>query len=195
MRVGDFYHKKGSLASSANRLTGMVDQYPLYSRADEALWLAGDSYGRMGPRFRPQAIDSYQKLVKDYPLSEYTDQAKQKLKSMEADIPESNASAMARMKYEKDNRTRLGVVRQATGFIRRGPDTSTSAKAGSPQMNPPRQNVPASVPVPGTTTTGFQGDVTATPVTGPSALDTQPDARSAPPAATGSKDGKAKGKK
>ena len=192
MRVGDFYHKKGSLASSANRLTGMVDQYPLYSRSDEALWLAGDSYGRMGPRFRAQTIDSYQKLVKDYPLSEYTDQAKQKLKSMEAEIPESSATAMARMKYEKENRTRMGLTRQATGFMRRGPDTTTAAKAGTPQMNPPRQTIPASVPVPGTTA-GFQGDVTATPVTGPSALDTQPDARSAPQPAN-SKDGKGKGK-
>src|SRR4029077_16554608 len=81
MRVGDFYHKKGSLASSANRLTGAVDQYPLYSRADEALWLAGDSYSRMGPRFRRDAGYSYQRLVRDYPLSDYADQAKQKLKA------------------------------------------------------------------------------------------------------------------
>ena len=52
MRAGDFYHQRGSYASAANRLSGVVDQYPLYSRADEALWMEGDSYSRLGPRFR-----------------------------------------------------------------------------------------------------------------------------------------------
>src|SRR5437879_6158371 len=37
-RVGDFYHRKGSNPAAANRLTRLVDQYPLYSKADEALW-------------------------------------------------------------------------------------------------------------------------------------------------------------
>src|SRR5271155_3042965 len=51
-RAGDFYHHKGSNAAAANRLGALVDQYPLYSHADQALWLEADSYGRMGPRFR-----------------------------------------------------------------------------------------------------------------------------------------------
>src|SRR5262249_10229944 len=86
MKVGAFYHKKGSLASAANRLTGLVDQYPLYSAADEALWLAGDSYSRMGPRFRRDAGYAYQRLVRDYPMSSYAEQAKQKLKAMEMEV-------------------------------------------------------------------------------------------------------------
>src|SRR4029077_13899212 len=55
MMVGDFYHHKGSWAAAANRLTGLSDQYPLYSRTDEALWEEGDAYGHMGARFRPKA--------------------------------------------------------------------------------------------------------------------------------------------
>jgi outer membrane protein assembly factor BamD len=187
MRVGDFYHRKGSLASAANRLTGAVDQYPLYSRADEALWLAGDSYSRMGPRFRREAAESYTRLVRDYPLSAYADQAKSKLRGMEMEIPEADPAAIARMRFEKENRTKPGMLRTATGFMRRGPETASAAKTGTPQMNPPRQNVPASVPIPGATA-GFQGDVTAAPITGASALDTQPDARANPPR----NDGKAK---
>jgi len=190
MKVGDFYHNKGSLASSANRLTGAVDQYPLYSKADEALWLAGDSYSRMGPRFRTQAGQSYQRLVRDYPLSDHADDAKKKLKAMEMEIPDANPQALARMKFEKENRTKQGMVRQATGFVRRGPSVAAAAKSGTPQMEPPRQNIPASVPVPGTTA-GFTGDVTATPVTDSTALDTKPDARSPVPQPN---NGKGKGK-
>ncbi len=39
MRTADFYFKKGSRAAAANRYTGLVNQYPLYShlQADEAL--------------------------------------------------------------------------------------------------------------------------------------------------------------
>jgi len=181
MDVGDFYHRKGSLASAANRLTGVVDQYPLYSRADEALWLAGDSFNRMGPRFRQQAGDSYARLVRDYPLSAYSSQAKSKLKTLEVDVPEADPAAVARMKYEAANRKRAGLAHKSLGFMRRGPEVNTAAKSGTPQMNNPKQNIPASVPVPGATA-GFSGDVTAAPVTDSSALDNNPDARANPPA-------------
>jgi outer membrane protein assembly factor BamD len=185
MLVGDFYHRKGSLASAANRLTGVVDQYPLYSRADEALWLSGDSYSRMGPRFRQQAGEAYTRIVKDYPLSSYAAQAKNKLKALEMEIPEADPAAMARMKYEAQNRTKPGMVHRSSGFLRRGPETSSAAKSGSPQMNNPRQNIPASVPAPGTEA-GFTGDVTVAPVTNSSALDNNPDARAQPPAGANS---------
>jgi hypothetical protein len=45
-----------------------------------------------------------------------------------------------------------------------------------------RPTVPASVPVPGATTTGVTADVSVAPVTDSTALDTQPDARQNPPA-------------
>ena len=53
-------------AASRRRPTawGVVDQYPLYSRADEALWLEGDSYGAWAPRFRQQAGDAYTRIVR-----------------------------------------------------------------------------------------------------------------------------------
>ena len=53
-RRGAFYHTKGSHPAAANRLQALADHYPLYSKADEANWLLGDSYAKMGPRFRQQ---------------------------------------------------------------------------------------------------------------------------------------------
>ncbi len=183
MRVGTFYHQKGSLASAANRLGGLVDQYPLYSRADEALWLEGDSYTRMGPRFRKQAGEAYTKLVRDYPLSAFTDEAKKRLGTLEMPIPDPDPAAVARMKYEAENHTKPSLLQRSTSFVRRAPDTYTAAKSGQPQMNPPRQNIPANVPAPASAApaAGFTGDVTVAPVNGTSALDTNPDARTAPP--------------
>jgi outer membrane protein assembly factor BamD len=179
MRVGDFYHQRGSFASAANRLGGAVDQYPLYSRADEALWLEGDSYTRLGPRFRQQAGDTYTRLVRDYPLSDRADQAKSRLKTLEMPIPAADPAAEARMRFEKENQTHPGMFHRLTGFIRQNPDTGMAAKSGAPQMNPPKQSIPVTVPVPGSQA-GFQGDVTVTPVADPSALENNPDARQQP---------------
>src|SRR6202166_2246816 len=75
MVAGDYYYNKGALAAATNRLTGLVGQYPLYSRAAEALWLEGNAYTRMGARFRPKAGDAYTRLVRDYPLSTFAELA------------------------------------------------------------------------------------------------------------------------
>ena len=69
---------KGSYPAAAHRLQAMVDQYPLYSKADEANWLLGDSYSRMGARFRPQAGAAYAKIVRDYPLSPFAEEGQRR---------------------------------------------------------------------------------------------------------------------
>src|SRR3954465_4964803 len=68
-RVGVLYQKKGSFPASANRMQGVADQFPLFSKADEALWQVADAYHRMGDRFENQQVTAYQRIVKDYPLS------------------------------------------------------------------------------------------------------------------------------
>jgi len=176
MVAGGYYHKKGSFAAASNRMHGLVVQYPLYSRADEALWDEGDSYEHMGARFKSKAVDAYTRLVHDYPLSEYADAAKKKLQAMEAPIPELDPEAVARMKFEAANHKAPGMAHKATSFIHRGPEVSSAAHSGAPTMEPPKREIPASVPLAGGAG-GFTGDVTVAPVTGSSALDTQPDAR------------------
>jgi outer membrane protein assembly factor BamD len=179
-RAGDFYHQKGSNAAAANRLGGLVDQYPLYSHADQALWLEADSYSRMGPRFRPREGEALSKLVKEYPLSPLAEQAKKRLGSLEIPVPAADPAAVARMKYEQENRTKPGLVRTATDFLRRGPEVSSAAKAGQPTMTTPKAAIPASVPATAAAQPGIT-DVTVAPVQDPTALDKLPDARLNPP--------------
>lgn len=182
MRVGDFYHQKGSWQAAANRLGGIADQYPLYSRADEALWKEADSYSHLGPRFRQRAGEAYAQIVRDYPLSDYANDAKKKLTAMEFPVPEANPAAVARMKYEQENRTSPGLLHRATGFMHSNPDTSMAAKSGQPDMNPPKRNIPVLVPIPNADgTPGFAGDVTVAPAAAGGAIDTNPDARSQTP--------------
>jgi outer membrane protein assembly factor BamD len=179
--VGNFYFKRGDNSAAANRLAHVVDQYPLYSKADLALWEEGQAYGNLGNRFRKQEGEAYAKIVRDYPLSDYADDASKKLKELEMPVPEADKNAVARMQYEKDHKQKPGMIASKTLWIRRNPDTSMAAKSGDPAMSNLRPSVPPLVPQPAGAT-GFTGDVTATAVGDSSALDSKPDARANPPA-------------
>ncbi|MCX6635329.1 MAG: outer membrane protein assembly factor BamD, partial [Acidobacteria bacterium] len=163
-RVGAFYHTKGSNPAAANRLQALIDQYPLYSQADDALWRLGDAYSKMGPRFRDASGAAYARIVKEYPLSPLADQARKQLVSMELAVPEADPVAYARMKYEIENRTKPGMMSHMWGVFRKSPDVSAAAKSGQPPMTSLRPAIPASVPPP-PSGTGVSADVTVSTVT------------------------------
>ncbi|HEU0121854.1 MAG TPA: outer membrane protein assembly factor BamD [Bryobacteraceae bacterium] len=176
MRTARFYFSKGSNPAAANRLQGIVDQYPLFSAADEAMYMLGGAYDKMGARFKPQSVRSYQRLVKDYPLSSFVDPAKKRLKELEADVPEADPVAVARMKYEQENRTKNGVMHNFWGVFKKSPEMSMAAKSGTPAMANSRPTIPVSVPVPAGVPGGIN-DLGGTVITGASDLDNKPDAR------------------
>jgi outer membrane protein assembly factor BamD len=182
-RVGSFYLKKGSNAAAANRLTALTEQFPLFSRADEALWEQGEAYKRMGDRFENQQAGAYTKIVKDYPLSAHMDEAKQRLEAMKRPVPEADPVAYSRMKYELENHSKPGPLSHTLGIFKQHPDTTMAAKSGTPQMTGLRPTIPATVPaVAAGPATGIT-DVTA--ATGSAEqLDKNPDARLNPVANT-----------
>ncbi|HUI79172.1 MAG TPA: outer membrane protein assembly factor BamD [Bryobacteraceae bacterium] len=181
--VGNFYHNKGSFPAAANRLQSIAEQFPLYSKADEALWLAADSYSRMGDRFENQQVADYSKIVKDYPLSPHADEAKEKLQAMNRPVPDADPAAYAHMQYELENRQTAGMPSKFLGAFKTRPDVRMAAKSGTPAMDPRHATTPVSVPPPATGT-GVT-DVQAAVVTDTTALDKNPDARANPPGQAG----------
>ena len=182
--VGSYYFGKGLYVSAASRLQGLTDHFPLFSHADEALWKLGESYMKLPPKFRDKAAAAYSKLIREYPLSSWAGDAQRRLKEMERPIPEPDPVALARQKYEMANHNKASLMSHFWGAFRKSPDMRTAAKSGEPATESLRPQVPVSVPV--TAVSGEAGaDVTASPITGPSALDTQPDARPAPQAKPG----------
>ncbi len=187
--VGDFYWKRDMMPAAANRLVGLVDQYPLFSKAGESLYEAGDAYTHMGPRFRQQAGEEFAKVVREYPMSPRAQDATQRLQDLEMPVPKPDQEALDRGKFEQESYKEPGFVSRSMGFMKSSPDVSHAAHAGAPTMTEPQRLIPASVPVPATsledTTSAGTGasagagttDVSATQVTGPSALDNTPDAR------------------
>jgi outer membrane protein assembly factor BamD len=173
-KVGVFYAHKGSFPAAANRLNGLTNQFPLYSKADDALWDEADAYKHMGDRFENQQAAAYTKIVKDYPLSAHVDEAKQRLTDMKRPVPEADPVAYARMKYELENQSKPGVMSHALGIFRQHPDTRLAAKSGEPQMTGLRPTVPATVPQTGTPGATGTTDVSASVSANAAQLDQNP---------------------
>lgn len=145
--VGNFYWKREMNPAAANRLNALVDQYPLYSRAGESLYEAGDAYSKMGPRFRKQAGDMFARIVRDYPLSDRAEDAKRRLQDLELPVPQVNQAAYDREKFEIEHYKHPGLVTRSTAWVHGGPDVSHAATEGQPTMTDPKRTIPASVPV------------------------------------------------
>ena len=145
-RIGDFYYDKGSLVSAANRFQGLTDHYPLFSKADEALFKQGDSYARLGGgRLSPQAAAAFTRLVREYPLSPFVEQAKRRLTALEQPIPEPDPVALNRMKYELENREKPSIMSHFWGVFRKGPAVYAAAKSGAPATSVLRPSTPVTV--------------------------------------------------
>jgi chemotaxis protein histidine kinase CheA len=75
---------------------------------------------------------------------------------MKRTVPEPDTVAMARMKFEMENRTKRGMVSNFWGLFRSRPDMSQAAKSGTPPMEGYRPTIPLSVP-PAAATPGALG--------------------------------------
>jgi outer membrane protein assembly factor BamD len=182
-RVGQQYWKKGSYRASSTRLHAVTEEYPLYSKADESLWLLGDAYSKMGKNFEEKGAQAYAKLVREYPLSPLVAGAKDRLAAMNKPIPDPDEAAVARMQYDLEHREKTSLKAHALGVFSRKPNVNAAAKTGKPPLVAAAPVIPEGMPTPAPAGGTATAEVGATTITGPSALDTQPDARAKPPSA------------
>ena len=180
-KVGKFYYTTGSWAPAANRMQTLVDQYPNFSQADDSLWYTAEAYNHMGNQWRQQQIRELSKLVREYPLSDRVDAAKQRLQELEAPAPEADPVSLAKMQYELENRETISFLSKFWGAFSMHPNLKMAAKSGTPSMEGFRPTIPATVPRTAAGTLGTSGDVTISTPADASALENNPDARTAAP--------------
>ena len=177
-KVGLLYEKKGSNLAAASRFQGMVDQFPLFSQADEGLWQLAEVYRKAGDRFEDKQVLAYQRIVRDYPLSIHAEDARAQLEVMKRPVPEVDQAKLTHMKYELENRTKRGLIPNPLGIFSGKPDMRDAAKSGQPAMDGFRPQVPLSVPIPTTAADVGVSDVTVSqPGTNTSDIDKKPDER------------------
>src|SRR2546423_10878704 len=114
-RVGRFYYLRESYPAAIARLRSVVDRYPLYSQADEALYLLGQAYegeiamvrsrkgnevakARMIQEFTNGAAESYSRIVTRCPLMNRMEEAKARLEALHQPVPRPTKTAVAQNK-------------------------------------------------------------------------------------------------
>ena len=137
-RIGYFYYyTKGDKRAAASRLVALVNRYPLYSKADQALWMLGNIWE--GTEKKEFAVPYYAKLVRDYPLSPLAPQAKDRLKGLKAPVPQPDPNAVAWMTAEKNApRQHDSMLKKPTRLFTNGPkdELYAAAQTGKPTMTP-----------------------------------------------------------
>ena len=154
-RVGRFYYLRESYPAAIARLRSVVDRYPLYSQADEALYLLGQAYegeiamvrsrkanevakARMIQEFTNGAAESYSRIVTRYPLMNRMDDAKARLEALHQPVPRPTKTAVAQNKAEEDSRRETGMFGKVMRNFQKHPDVAQATKVGDPTLVDPQ---------------------------------------------------------
>ncbi|MCU1341945.1 MAG: hypothetical protein JWN92_1368 [Candidatus Acidoferrum typicum] len=150
-RVAEFYYIRNAYKAAGARLLELTNRYPLYSEADKANWMLGQIYEKT--EHNEVAARYYARIVKDYPQSPLTGEAKARLTKFGTPIPQPDPVAVARIQKEQEAaRNRPNILRRSMGVLKSGPDVTTSAHSGAPTMTPASET--------GDETLGFGGPPT-----------------------------------
>jgi outer membrane protein assembly factor BamD len=163
--IGRFYYLRDSYPASIARLQSLVDKYPLYSKADHALYLLGQNYEGQIARIRSaptcdahglprgcssevvkgkyieeltkHASDAYSKILTRYPIMDRSDDAKKRLAALHQPIPRPTKAEVAQNRAEEDSRRQSTVMQNLMGLVKKGPDMASAAKVGEPNLVEP----------------------------------------------------------
>jgi len=91
--------KKGGLKGAQSRYREILDKYPDFSFMDEALYKLAVTY--LIEEETDQAARYFQKIVADYPNSEYVDRSKEQLELIGANVPAANPERAGVLPPEK----------------------------------------------------------------------------------------------
>lgn len=163
--IGRFYYLRGSYVAAEARLQTVVDTYPLFSSADEALMMLGDCYekqadgvrrmpltgrfketqkGELLQSYLDRAAAAYERILTRYPATDKVGDAKARLEAMHRPIPTATPAMIAQNKAEEASRGELSHFGQLMNVMHKGPDTSAAAKVGDPTLvDPPLVSAPA----------------------------------------------------
>jgi outer membrane protein assembly factor BamD len=152
--VGRFYYLRQSYPAAIARLESLVDKYPLFSKADEALYLLGQSYegeialvrarpgneaakSRMIADFTKGAAQAYGRILTRYPVMDRADDAKARLLALHQPVPRATKAAVAQNKAEEDSRREPSQFSKVMKTFEKHPDVSDATKVGEPTLVDP----------------------------------------------------------
>jgi len=151
-RIGRFYYLRQAYPAAIARLKTLADRYPLYSGADEALYLLGQTYEaeiemiRKNPRgtevakskmieeLTKDAAAAYDKIITRYPAMDRAVDAKARLEALHQPVPRPTRRALEQNQKEMASRLQPTMMSSMMGGLERHPDVSHAAHMGDPTM-------------------------------------------------------------
>jgi outer membrane protein assembly factor BamD len=155
-RIGRFYYTRQSYPAAIARLQSLVDRYPLYSKADETLYLLGQCYegevallrahpgnevekARWIENFTKHATEAYSRILTRYPLMDRADDAKLRLQALHQPVPRPTKAAVAQNKAEENSRREDTTFAKVMRTFEKNPSTAGAAKIGEPTLVDPKE--------------------------------------------------------
>jgi outer membrane protein assembly factor BamD len=155
-RIARFYYGRQSLLAAIARFKTLTDTYPLYSRADEALFLLGQSYEQQADRTRAtslaeavkqrliseytdDAAEAYRRIVTRYPAMPRYEEARQRLAALKQPVPTPTAEAIAYNQKEVASRAHASRYERFVADMGKHPDLSGATHYGQPSLTDPKE--------------------------------------------------------
>ncbi|MBV8053514.1 MAG: outer membrane protein assembly factor BamD [Acidobacteriaceae bacterium] len=163
--VGRFYYLRQSYPAAIARLRSLVEKYPLYSKADEALYLLGQAYegevnmirsrpncvainkpanciyepfkARMIEPFTKGASEAYSRILTRYPVMDRADDARARLIALHQPVPKATKDAIAQNKAEEDSRKAPSMLSKLMKNFEKHPSVADAAHVGEPTLVDP----------------------------------------------------------
>jgi outer membrane protein assembly factor BamD len=201
--VGRFYYLRMSYPAAIARLKTLVERYPLYSGADEALYMIGQSWEgeinviRKKPNLNEaskaklieeatkNAAEAYARIITRYPAMDRALDAKARLEALHQTVPRPTRAALENNKKEVASRREEGVMSTMLGNFEKHPDVAKASHYGEPTLVDPEPVTATSVvrQMAGSLGTGGNNKVTVETTNAQPAPNQEPP-RSDTPAAT-----------
>ena len=154
-RIGRFYYLRESYPAAIARLQGVSQSYPLYSGADEALYMLGQCYegeinairmgrlnetakGKLIADFTRDAAQAYGQIITRYPIMTRAEDAKKRLQALRQPIPTPTPQAIAENKAEEASRREPGMMGRVINNFTRHPEMAEAARVGEPTLVDPK---------------------------------------------------------
>ncbi|MBV8477914.1 MAG: outer membrane protein assembly factor BamD, partial [Acidobacteria bacterium] len=153
--IGRFYYLRNAYPAAIARLQSVIDRYPLFSGADEALYLLGQSYegeiaatrasklqetpkAKLIQEFTKNATAAYSRILTRYPVMDRAEDAKRRLSALHQPVPTPTRAAIAENQREEDSRRSSGMFGHLLGNFSRHPDVAEATKVGAPTLVDPK---------------------------------------------------------
>jgi len=153
--IGRFYYLRMSYPAAIARLKTLVERYPLYSGADEALFMIGQSWEgeintiRKNPRLNEvakakmiddatkSAAEAYARIITRYPAMDRALDAKARLGALHQTVPRPTRAALENNKKEVASRHEQGIMSSMLENFEKHPDVAKASHYGEPTLVDP----------------------------------------------------------